>query len=429
MIYTLAYTLALAGLLPYEYLKRPGAIRRRWFRERFGIPGISVKGRSVWIHAVSVGETIAAVPLVKRLKERDSSLEVVLSTVTDTGQKVARERLGDLAQVIYMPFDLPGVIERLTRKINPSLFIIMETELWPNVIRILREKGVPVVLMNGRISERSFRGYSRIRFFMTPLLRRISLFCMQDRIYAERIRSLGADPASVRVIGSFKFDTIPSSPVPEWTELFKGKGPGSGGQGPVIIAGSTHRPEEEIILDAFEKPRPEFPSLSLILAPRHPERFREVEEILQKRGLEYLKRSEIKGHGPVGAYGHTPLLAPHGFVVLLDVIGELGAVYGAADIAVMGGSFIEHGGQNPLEPAFWGKPILCGPHMENFPFIGEFYEQGGAKQVDARSLSGAIRELLSSPDEAASMGITARALYEKNSGAVERAMELLERYL
>ena len=294
----------------------------------------------------------------------------------------------------------------------------METELWPHVIRILKESDVPVVLMNGRLSERSYKRYEKLAFFIGKVLRNISLLCVQDDIYAGRFRNLGAEPERIKVIGSFKFDTLPSSDVPEWTEALSG---------PVIIAGSTHETEEELVLDAYIRLKIYLPRLNLILAPRHPGRFKTVEELVKKKGLEYMKRSEIRKTSESEKGGPDPQAS--GLVVILDVIGELSALYGAADIAVMGGSFIEHGGQNPLEPAFWGKAIVCGPHMENFPFIGEFYSNGGAFRTEASLLYGVLKDLLDSPDQMRRMGSIAKKLYEKNSGAVERAMELIEEIL
>src|SRR5208283_2786063 len=229
-LYTVLYTAVLAFLLPFEYLKRSSEFRKRWLRERLGLySGNRFMGRPLWIHAVSVGEVIASVPLIKKIKQRHPSLEIVISTVTDTGQKVAMERAGSYAGIIYVPFDLPFAIKRAMRHIRPSALIIMETELWPHVIRILKESDVPVVVMNGRLSERSYMRYKKLGFFIGKVLRNISLLCVQDDIYAGRFRDLGAAPERIKVIGSFKFDTRPSSDVPEWTEAL-----GS----PVIIAGS-----------------------------------------------------------------------------------------------------------------------------------------------------------------------------------------------
>jgi 3-deoxy-D-manno-octulosonic-acid transferase len=440
-LYSAFYAAALAFLLPIEYLKRSAEFRKRWLRERFGLyAGKRFTGRPIWIHAVSVGEVIASVPLIKRIKQRHPSLEIVISTVTDTGQKVALERAGTYAGIIYVPFDLPFAIKNALHHIRPSAFIIMETELWPYVIRILKESDVPVILMNGRLSERSYKRYKKLGFFIGKVLRNISLLCVQDDIYAGRFRNLGAEPERIKNIGSFKFDTRPSSDVPEWTEALCG---------PVIIAGSTHETEEELVLDAYLRLRAYLPHLNLIIAPRHPGRFKNVGELVTKKGLEYMKRSEFrktseseKGRNgeseqkTVLSFPDSPILSfpdspcpASGLVVILDIIGELSALYGAADIAVMGGSFIEHGGQNPLEPAFWGKAIVCGPHMENFPFIEEFYSGGGAVRTDAVLLYGVLKDLLDSPEQMRRMGSIARELYEKNSGAVERAMELIEDYL
>lgn len=410
LIYSILYFLALLFLFPFEYLKRPKELRKRWIRERFGFfhaSPITHHSSRIWIHAVSVGEVIASVPLVKKIKARYPSAEIVVSTVTDTGQKVANERMGDIARIIYVPFDLPFMIRNTVKNIRPSLFIIMETELWPNIIRILSRLGVPVLLMNGRISEKSFDGYKKLRFFIKDVLKNMSLFCMQNELYADRIKALGAEHDKVRITGSFKFDTRPSSSAPEWTKIL---------QGPVIIAGSTHRTEEDLIIDAYIKLKTDFPELNLIVAPRHPERFKEVEELIRKKGMEYVKRSDVTGHGS----------RVTGVVILLDVIGELSSAYGACDVAIMGGSFIEHGGQNPLEPAYWGKAIVCGPHMENFPFIDEFYKSGAALKADSEGLYESLKEVLSSSERMSSMGKIANELYEKNSGATERAMEIIE---
>lgn len=431
LAYSILYLLALIFLLPFEYLKRPTSLRKRWLKERFGfIPSVLKSDRVIWIHAVSVGEVIASASLIKKLKEKYTASEIVISTVTDTGQKLAQERFGNLARIIYMPFDLPFSIKKTIKHIQPSLFIIMETELWPNVISVLNRQSVPVLLMNGRISEKSFKGYKKLRFFMKGILKDISVFCMQNNVYADRIKGLGAETGKVIEIGSFKFDTRPSQPVPAWAKLL---------QGPVIIAGSTHATEEDLIINAYIKLREAFPHLNLIVAPRHPERFREVEELLIRKGLEYIKRSELAHSSSLIAHSskntsisHEPSAMSHqlsGVIILLDVIGELASVYGACDIAIMGGSFIPHGGQNPLEPAYWEKAIVCGPHMENFFFIDEFYHKGGAVKIERAGLHQCLKDLLSSPENMQVMGIAAKRLYEQNSGAIDRAMEIMEKYL
>lgn len=417
--------MAMLVMLPLEYSRRPKGFRQRWLREKFGSfdPELRTQNsKLIWIHAVSMGEVIASAPFVKELKTKHPSIRIVLSTVTDTGQKVARERISDIADIIYIPFDMVFIISRLLRRVKPSAFITIETELWPNIFRVLKKEGIPVLVMNGRVSEKSFNGYKKIAFFMKDVIRYVDLFCMQELIYAERIMALGADKDKVKITGNFKFDIRPSQELPEWAKIFKG---------PVIIAGSTHGTEEALILDAYSKLKSDFPQLNLIIAPRHPERFKEVEELIKGKGMECKKKSEagivqgsrVMGHG-------TDASAPNsGIVVLLDAVGELAATYGVADVAIIGGSFIKHGGQNPLEPAFWGKPFICGPHMENFPIIEDFYRSGCAVKSDAGGLYSTLKTLLESPEKRKEMGERAKVLYSENAGAVNRALSLLERYV
>jgi 3-deoxy-D-manno-octulosonic-acid transferase len=427
IIYNILYFVVLLAILPYQYLKRPADIRSRWLRERLGfLPSFADSQRPVWIHAVSVGEVIASIPLLKGLKAAYPEREIVLSTVTDTGQKVAREKAGAFARIVYVPFDMSFTVANAYKSVNPSLFIIMETELWPALIRHFNGHGTPVLMMNGRLSEKSVRGYRKLRFFIGQVLRDISFFCMQDEEYARRIISLGANSSKVQAVGSFKFDTRPSSPVPGWTQ-FLGR--------PVIVAGSTHGTEEEIVMDAFVRLLADYPALVLVLAPRHPERFKEVEELVKKRGIKYLKRSEIGRGGALPRssnddreYRET-LFSSKGLIVILDVIGELASVYGAADVAIMGGSFIDHGGQNLLEPAFWGKAVVCGPHMENFPFIEDFYRSNAAVKTRADNLYGTVRKILDSPELMRTMGEAAKRLYESNAGATGKALRIIEQYL
>jgi 3-deoxy-D-manno-octulosonic-acid transferase len=417
IIYNILYSLVLLFMLPLEYIRRPQQLRSRWLKERLGFPAASSNTNgSIWVHAVSVGEVIASIRLIKSLKESYPDKEIVLSTVTDTGQKVARERAGDMATIIYIPFDMTFAVANAFARIRPALLIIMETELWPVIIHFFKKHGVPVLLMNGRLSEKSAKGYLKLRFFFDQVVKDISFFCMQDEVYAERIISLGAAKENVRATGNFKFDTKPSAPIPAWTRMLTG---------PVLIAGSTHRPEEDIVLDFFVQLIPDYPTLSLILAPRHPERFGEVEDLIRKKGIGYIKRSELH----CGAETKKPESVKGGLVVILDVMGELSSVYGAADIAIIGGSFIEHGGQNPLEPAFWGKAIVCGPHMENFPFIDEFYRKGAAVMTSKDNLCGTVKGILASPERFASMGKAAKELYDKDAGATDRAIGMIKRYL
>ncbi len=432
ILYSIIYLLALSVVLLSEYRKRPRQLRSRWLREKRGIIDRipDTTGETLWIHAVSVGEVLAAVPFVKALRARYPSMQIVISTITDTGQKIAGERFGAFARIVYMPFDLPTCINRFLDTVRPKLFLIMETEIWPNAIRICHERGIQVALINGRISDRSFRGYLKMRFFMRQVFQRMSTLCVQNETYAERLRALGASPDAVYAAGNIKFDLHLSGTRPAWTERLSG---------PVVIAGSTHHPEEEIILAAYQQVLTAVPGLNLILAPRHPERFGEVEALLKRSGLPHSKRShygaEARKRGSSG-YDYQdgnlddiqdssglPAFPSSGLVVLLDAMGELGVTYAACDIAIMGGSFLPHGGQNLLEPAYWGKAILCGPHMENFPFVHEFYSAGAAKSVAADTLADILLSLLDSPAAMREMGNAARALLEQNAGATGRTLD------
>lgn len=436
-LYTIIYTIVIIFLFPFEYFKRPKELRKRWIREKFGLSGSSfslnnppapplTKGApplhpllskggtrgGIWVHAVSVGEVIAAVPILKKLKTKYPSRDIILSTITDTGQKVARERSPEGTKVIYLPFDIPAVLNKVLKQARPELLIVIETELWPNMFRIFKGKGIPVILLNGRISEKSFSGYKKVAFFMRKVLSNVDFFGMQDEQYAGRVVSLGADSRRVQNLGNLKFDANPPSQVPPWASKIRG---------PVITAGSTHEGEEELITSMYIELKKDFPELNLIIAPRHPERFKSVEDMLKVRNMPFLKRSAILPNHKAGTIS--------GAVILLDSVGELSAVYGTSDIVIVGKSFRGYGGQNPLEPAFWGKPVICGPHMENFPVIRDFYDAGAAVEVSEERLYHKLRELLLSPEKAKVAGMKAQELYRKNAGAVERAMEVVARFV
>lgn len=414
LLYSILYTLVVLILLIPEYLKRAGHLRSRWLREKFGIlPAelITSGQERIWVHAVSVGEVTASIPLLRALKNAYPHMTMILSTITDTGQQVAREKAPVGTIVVYLPLDMTVLLRICLKKVMPKAFVVIETELWPNLFRILGSLRIPLLLFNGRISEESFKGYRMISFFMKKFLSSVSVFGMQSQGDADRLREIGAEAEKIRTTGNFKFDMQMPGSVPSWAQAL---------QGPVLVAGSTHQGEEEIILSAYRDNADRFPGLKLVLAPRHPERFTEAEELIKKSGLPYIRRSELLGQ-PAEAFDHG--------IILLDTIGELTAVYGVADIAIIGKSFRGTGGQNPLEPALWGKPILCGPHMENFPFMQEFYDSGGAHEVDATTLAKKIKELLMDPEKAEASGKAAKAVFQKYSGAVARSMELIRPYI
>lgn len=415
LLYSLFYALALIFLLLPEYLKRPGELRGVWLRERFGFPDLEsgpADAGCIWVHAVSVGEVAASVPLLRKLKELHPDIPLFLSTVTDTGRKIAMERSPEGTTVVYLPFDLRSILKRFVKVIRPRILIVIETELWPNLFRTIGDRDVPIVILNGRISEKSSRRYRLISFFMKRVFSHVKVFGMQGTLDGERLKKIGAAPDKIIVLGNFKFDLTLPGEIPDWAAAL---------DGPVIVAGSTFDKEEELILTAYLRNVDRFPDLKLILAPRHPERFGEVEDMLRKSDVAFIKRSSLPA-GPIGG-------SPQYGVVLLDSLGELASVYGAADMAIIGKSFTGHGGQNPLEPAYWGKVVLCGPHMENFPFIKDFYREGAAFEVDATDLAKKIRELLISPEKAVEAGEKARRLFEANSGAVARGVRVIEEIL
>lgn len=414
-LYSCLYRLAVLLLLIPQYLKRPPGLRRIWLREKFGLarfPFSRDAARPLWVHAVSVGEVTAAVPFLSRLRQLYPAVPLILSTMTDTGRGVAEAKAPAGVSVIYMPFDFSCILNTFISRIRPELFLIVETEIWPNALRVAHRHRIPVLIVNGRLSEKSFRGYAVVAGFMKKVLSYGALFLMQTDGDAERMKLLGADEKKVLVAGSFKFDSAERQEIPAWAARL---------QGPVIVAGSTHAGEEELVLAAFRENLEQFPSLSLVLAPRHPERFAEVEKIVRASGLPFCRRTQLPS-------SDTEERAVTG-IVLLDSIGELSAVYGAADIAVIGKSFLGQGGQNPLEPARWGKAIVCGPHMENFPFMHEFYQQTAAFEVTAEGLAGKLHELLTTPALVRESGEMARRIYEKKAGAVEKALAAIRPYL
>lgn len=414
LIYNFLYLVALIFFLPIEYFKRPVFLRKRWIKEKFGL--LEQKEQNLpklWIHAVSVGEVIA---VSRMIRELSSDYKIILSTITDTGQKVAQERFKDCnVKIVYMPFDISWAIKRFLKHFNPVAIILTETELWPNLIRIA-SKNIPLILINGRISDKSFKGYYKIKFFIRHLLEKLSLICVQEHQYKEKFITLGAEKEKIHVTGNMKFDIELKEIIFSW-ENFIPK--------PIILAGSTHEPEEEIILNAFFNLDI---NGTLIIAPRHPERFAEVENLIKRKIKEtnkmvyFSKQSEISSTFNVLSY-------PTICIILVDQIGILGSLYRVCDIAIIGGSFIPHGGQNPLEPAYWRKPIICGPYMHNFPFIEEFLKQKASIMTDKNSLEKVINELIDKKQLRDSMGNKAYNIFLIKSGATDRTLELLKNFI
>ena len=414
-LYTLLYYLSAGILLPKEYFKRPSDLRRKWLKEKlafFKKKDFISQRKVIWIHAVSVGEVVAISTLIKILAQE---YDILLSTITDTGQKVASQKFKKFPiKIIYLPFDFPFAIKRILKAFNPSVLIIVETEIWPNLI-LTASKSIPVFLINARLSKKSFERYKKIKFFIKPLLRCFSFIAVQDEKYKERFKVLGASEDKIIVTGNTKFD-IEITPISFLWESLIPK--------PIIIAGSTHFPEEKLIIQAFLK----IPaSGSLILVPRHPERFKEVEKTV---------RSLIENKKEVGFYKLSALPSEvekintfSKFILLVDQIGVLASLYRICDIAIIGGSFIPHGGQNPLEAIYWGKPVIFGPSMENFPFINEFLEKGACLQIEQNKLENTLENLIQNSKERAEIGKKAYQIFKQKSGATEKVLKLLKSYL
>ena len=389
----------------------------RSFSQRFGRYGADLPAEPrCWIHAVSVGEAAAAVPLVEAIARRWPELSVLMTTVTPTGARVVADRLRGTVAHRYFPLDLPGPVRRALDAVRPRFFIGMETELWPNFLRALARRGVPAMIANGRISDRSFRRYHRVRFLTARMLRDIAVFAMQSQEDARRIIALGAPPGRVVVTGNLKTDLTPAEAGGEavWQQLL-----GLATNEPVWIAGSTHRGEETVVLDAYTRLRRRYPDLVLLLAPRHPERVPEVERLAADRQLATVRRSEL----PASREG-----AP---VIVLDTVGELAKIYSVASVVFVGGSLVPTGGHNMLEPALLRKPVLYGPHTTNFRESAELLlAAGGAVLVDEpERLEPRVAELLADPARRSRMGDAGLHAVIGRQGALKQIMQLVERHL
>src|ERR1700683_849665 len=381
-------------------------------------------GAAIWVHAVSVGEVIAAVPLARLLKQQFPRSALVISTTTQTGQKMAQERVGFVDAVFYFPFDWAWMVRRTLRAIRPSSVIILETEIWPNFLREARRSRVPVVFANGRISDKGFRKYQSLfsslgilRGFFKRVLANASLFLMQTESDAERIRALGAASDRVVVTGNLKYDA--ALPAISSFEIWLKEVLDGTARRPLIVAGSVVAGEEKAILEAFAVVKGRMPGAFLMLAPRKPERFEDAASEITQAGLQFVRRSTLALDrcGPNG-------LGPGADVLLLDTIGELAGAYRLADLVFIGGSLVAAGGHNILEPAAFGKGPVFGPSMENFRDIARaFLDRGAARQVqDARELGGAWLELMENPGMRDGMAEAARAIVDANRGATARTL-------
>jgi 3-deoxy-D-manno-octulosonic-acid transferase len=414
------YLILLIALLPWL---AAAAVRQGKYREGLAaklwgaVPRRGGDQPCVWLHAVSVGEVNLLGPLLERLEREHPQWECVVSCTTKTGHGLARRKYAP-RMVFYCPLDFSWAVERAMRRIRPDLLILAELELWPNLTRAARRRGVRLAVINGRLSDRSWRGYRRIRWIVAPMLRRIHLIAAQNEQYAQRFRQLGAAAERVRVAGSLKFDGAESNrdnPATRRLAALAGIQPDD----VVFLAGSTQHPEESLALDAFLQLRDRHPRLRLILTPRHPERFDAVATLLDRSPAPWRRRSELDRHGP----------RPDERVLLVDAVGELGAWWGTAHIAFVGGSMGSRGGQNMIEPAAYGAAVSFGPNTANFRDIAALMlaRQAAVVVADGSEMTEFVRRCLEEPDYAPQLGRRARSLVAEQQGAAERTAELISR--
>lgn len=449
MYFTYSLFLGIAALLLTPYWLWQGIRHGKYFsnlseRLGFSFPSLSkLPGQhagAIWIHAVSVGEALSGVTLARRLKQAYPERPLVISTTTLTGQALARERMPFADAFLYFPLDWAFCVRRALHAVRPSIVIVLETEIWPNFLREARRAGVPVIFVSGRISDRSFARYQRLfgvfgfslRPFLRSALANSAAFLMQSDNDAERVRSLGAPPECVQVSGNLKYDLeLPApTPISQWLagEALRR------GRAPIIVAGSVVASEEPLALIAFGTLQGEHRKALLVLAPRKPECFDAAARSIDESHRKFIRRSQLPIPGPSqnGAPYEGEFAIPDDVtVILLDSIGELASLYRVADGAFVGGSLVESGGHNILEPAAFGKIPVFGPSMENFAEIAErFIAAGAAVQVESPEDAGvAWIEFLRNPERATRMGETARSLVESSRGATDRAIAEVGKHL
>ncbi|MBL7151192.1 MAG: 3-deoxy-D-manno-octulosonic acid transferase [Candidatus Omnitrophica bacterium] len=419
IIYDLIFLIfALVSLPAYLFRRR----FHRGFARRLGIlpPGLKLE-RPIWIHAVSVGEAVTIKGLVEELRKIFPGKRFVISTVTPTGNKIAVRIAGEGDFVTYLPFDLSFIVKKLIKRINPALFVIAETEIWPNLICALHAARVAVVTVNGRISDGSLKGYLAIKFLLKPILDKVSLFCMQSERDAARLSRLGVAQDKIKITGNMKFDAAGFRM--EAAQLIRCRQAlGLGHSDKLLVCGSTHRHEEEALLQVYSRLAQAFSGLKLLIAPRHPERAGEIEGLIVKYGFKPMMLSRLDQQA-------SSIQAPKA-VFILDSVGQLVNYYAVADIVFVGGSLVNKGGHNILEPAFLEKPILFGPYMSNFHDIACLFMKTDAAIAVANQgeLEKNIEGLLSDPRRCLELGSRARGVLLQNQGATIRNAQNLAQF-
>lgn len=415
-IYDILYLMGFVFYLPVLLFK--GKLHAG-FKQRFSFLGPELRYRlyqkpNIWFHAVSVGEVLAIVGLVEQIRLSHPNHQIVISTVTPTGYVVAQQRFRKEDVILFAPLDLGWVVRRFIAAIRPEIFIIAETEIWPNLLRALAQKDIPLVMVNGRISNSSFYRYLRFSFLFERIFRSFRSVCMQSVSDADRIIALGALPKNVTVLGSMKFDDVSVGDTILPARI------GFQDNALIWVAGSTHPGEEKIVLDVFKKLKIKFPALSLILAPRHVERSKDICSLIRENGFNAATFSSLKPH-----------IADSQAVVVVDTIGHLKSFYAMASVVFIGKSLVGQGGQNIIEPAFFGKPMIVGPYMQNFADIVEiFLDARAILQIEnAGQLQETVDKLLSDRDLRNSLGRRALLTVKKNQGATNGIEKNISRIL
>ena len=398
---------------PFWWWQRLRHGKHQGVRERLGrVPERLPRGDVIWVHAVSVGEVLAVTPVVEQLRQRYATFRVVVSTVTDTGQKLARQRFG-AENVFYFPLDFGFAVRSYVKALRPSLVVVAETEFWPNFLRLAKGSGARIAVINARISDRSFPGYRRVRGLLRHVLKNVHLFLAQTVEDRERLIAIGAEADRVRVSGNLKFELVARA-----TPALVGRlraGLDVGNAGPLLVCGSTVEGEETIVLAAFQEVLRRYGDAVMVLAPRHPERFADVAKLLESSGVKFWRRSRWKDEALAGG------------VFLLDSIGELAAIYELADIAFVGGSLVPRGGHNILEPASAGVATLVGPHTENFrDIVNLFRSEDVVRVVTKESLGATFIELLGDEAMRSQLGRGACETFKANTGAKEKTLAALD---
>lgn len=397
---------------------------RQGIKERFGlIDDVKINalknGKVVWFHAVSVGETKAVLPLVKLLKSENPHIKILFSTTTPTGNKVAKkEGALFIDALIYFPLDLPSVMKRVIRLVDPTALIIVEKEIWPNAVRIFHNLSRPVIVVNGTISDKSFNRYKFFGFLFSKVFRSIDYFCARTESDGKKALRLGVEESKIFVPGNLKFDSSPAgSDISKGEALLKALSITK--EDKVLVAGSTHEGEEEIILNVFKRLKNDFKNLKLIIAPRHPERFNDVEDLIKKKNFNMTRRSSASRDGE----------APD--VIMLDTMGELSWVYSMSTLSFIGGTLKDIGGHNLLEPAYFGKPVLYGPYLKSYLYMAQMLEEAHAslRVIGEDDLYRKMKNLLEDQGLCAKMGKNASTVVESNRGVTRRTLDIIERIL